>query len=271
MNGNGKGNLMKNGRLITVLLAMVFSISISGFAFARGASRLVAEGNAAFLEGSLAEAAARYEGAREENPDSPIPLFNLGVVLYEQGNFTAALTAFQNIETVNDELVPLLHYNQGNALARIGEMEESENPQEALEYYLKSVAAYKRVLSIDPGHIESAYNIEVVRTWIRDLVERMENTPGAGSSPSSPAEQNEQKQETSPGEQNEEQNAGQPEQNNEGDTSPQQPPAIPSVPEDDTAVLRDETAQAILREEQQRREAEARIRGGLSADDRPTW
>jgi len=271
MSGNEKGKLVKNGRFISVLLAVLVSISGPGFAFARGASRLVAEGNEAFLEGSLAEAAARYEGAREEDPDSPVPLFNLGVVLYEQGNFAAALTAFQNIKRASDELAPLLHYNQGNALARIGEMEESENPQEALEYYLKSVAAYKRVLAIDPGHIESAYNIEVVRTWIRDLVERMENTPGSGSSPSSPAGQNEQKRETSPGGQNEEQSDGQPDQNNEGDTSPQQPPAIPSVPQDDKAVPRDETAQAILREEQQRREAEARIRGGLSADDRPTW
>lgn len=262
----------KNGRFIIVLLAGIFSMSGSGFAFARGASRLVAEGNVAFLKGSLAEAAARYEDAREENPDSPVPLFNLGIVLYEQGNFPAALTAFQNIEPVNDELAPLIHYNQGNALARIGEMEESENPQEALEYYLKSVAAYKRVLSIDPGHVESAYNIEVVRTWIRDLLELMEKTSGSGSpSRSSADRQNEQKREPSPGGQNEEQDAGQPEHNNGDDPPSPQTPEIPSIPQDDALVPWDETAQAILREEQQRREAEARIRGGLSADDRPTW
>jgi Ca-activated chloride channel family protein len=272
MKGDVKRILMKNGIYIVVLLAVVFFMSGPSFAFDRGASRLVEEGNAAFREGSLAEAAARYEDARKKNPDSPIPLFNLGVVLYEQGNFSAALAAFQNIETVNEELLPLVHYNQGNALARMGEMEESENPQEALECYLKSVAAYKRVLSIDPGHMESAYNIEVVRTWIKDLVERMEKTSGTGSStPSSSSGQNEQKRETSPGEQNEEQKAGQPEQNNGTETSPQQPDAIPSIPKDDITVPRDETAQAILREEQQRREAEARIRGGLSADDRPTW
>jgi tetratricopeptide (TPR) repeat protein len=272
MKGNVKRIFIKNGRFIIVLLAVVFSMSGSGFAFARGASRSVAEGNAAFQKGSLAEASARYEDARGENPDSPVPLFNLGVVLYEQGNFPAALTAFQNIETIDDELTPFIHYNQGNAFARIGEMEESENPQEALEYYLKSVAAYKRVLSIEPGHMESAYNIEIVRTWIRDLVERMEKTSGTGSSSrSSPAGQNEQKSETSPGEQTEEQQAGQPENNNGGDTSPPQSPAIPHIPQDDTNVPRNETAQAILREEQQRREAEAQIRGGSSADERPTW
>jgi hypothetical protein len=117
--------------------------------------------------------------------------------------------------------------------------------------------------------MESAYNIEIVRTWIRDLVERIEKIPSADSSShSSPSEQNRQKRETSPGEQPEEQQSGQPEQNNEGDTSTPQSPAIP---QDDTNVPRDETAQAILREEQQRREAEAQIRGGLSADDRPTW
>jgi tetratricopeptide (TPR) repeat protein len=263
---------MKNGRFILVLLAVVFSMSGSGLVFARGAPKLVDEGNAAFQKGALAEAATRYEDAREENPDSPIPLFNLGIVLYEQGNFPAALAAFQNIETADDELAPLIHYNLGNSLARIGEMEEPENPQAALEYYLKSIAAYKRTLSIDPGHTESSYNIEIVRTWIRDLVERMEKTSGTGSSSrSSPAEQNEQNRQTSPGERSEEQQAGQPEQNNDGDSSSPQSPGSPSVPQDDTNVPRNETAQAILREEQQRRETEAQIRGGMSGDDRPTW
>jgi tetratricopeptide (TPR) repeat protein len=196
----------------------------------------------------------------------------LGVVLYEQGNFPAALTAFQNIETVNDELALLIHYNQGNTLARIGKIEESENPQEALDHYLKSVAAYKRVLSIEPGHKESAYNIEVVRTWIRDLAEKIAQTSAADrSSRSSPEDHNRQKGKTSPGERNEKPKAGKQEQDDEGDTFPQQPPAAPSIPQDERAVPRNETAQSILREEQQRREAEAQFRGGLSEDERPTW
>jgi tetratricopeptide (TPR) repeat protein len=262
---------MKNGRFIPYLLAVVILMCGSRFAFARGASQLVSEGNEALHKGSLAEAAAIYENAREENPDSPVLLFNMGIVLYKQGNFPAALTAFQNIENVDGELAPRIHYNQGNALARIGEIKESENPEEALEYYMKSVAAYKRVLSIDPDHMESTYNIEVVRIWIRDLVERMEKTPGSGSSSSSSEKQNEQKRETAPGERREQQDGGEQDQNNGGDTPSEQTPESSSVPLDEEIVPRDETAQAILREEQERREAEARIRGGLSADDRPTW
>ncbi len=267
-----KRTTMKSYIFIIFMLAVLYTMSGSGFAFARGTSRYVEEGNTAFQKGSLAEAAARYENARAENPNSPVPLFNLGVVLYEQGNFHAALTAFQSIETASGEIVPLVHYNMGNTLARIGKMEESENPQEALDYYIKSVAAYKRALSIDSRHTKSAYNIEIVRTWIRDLAEKMEKTAGSESPfGSSSEEKNEQKPGTSPGEQTEEPENGQPEQDNGGDTTTPESSEIPSIPQDDTIVPRDETAHAILQEEKQRREAEARIKGGLSADDKPTW
>jgi hypothetical protein len=253
-----------------ILIAAAFCAVGSGPAFARGAPQLVEEGNAAFKEGSLAEAAVRYEGAREENPDSPVPLFNLGVVLYAQGNFPAALTAFQNIEPVSDELAPLIHYNQGNALARIGKMEESENPREALEDYRRSIAAYKRVLAIDPGNKESAYNIEVVRIWISDLEKQLEKTSSAGSSPrSTPSDANGEKQKASPGEQPQGSPDGQSGENDGGDAYT--PPSMPSIPQYENTVPRDETAQGILREEQQRREEEARVRGGWRADEKPTW
>lgn len=167
-----KRTTMKSYIFIIFMLAVLYTMSGSGLMFARGARRYVEQGNTAFKRGSLAKAASSFEDARAENPDSPVPLFNLGVVLYEQGNFHAALTAFQSIETASGEIVPLIHYNQGNALARIGQMEESENPKEALDYYIKSIAAYKRALSTDSRHTESAYNIEIVRTWVRDLAEK---------------------------------------------------------------------------------------------------
>jgi tetratricopeptide (TPR) repeat protein len=253
---------------LSAMLAASGPVSV----FAGGAPRFVDEGNAAYQSGSLAEAAALYEDAREEDPESPVPLFNLGVVLYEQGNYPAALTAFQSIETAEGKIVPLIHYNQGNALARLGKKEESEHPREAMDYYLKSIAAYKRALSIEPGHIGSAYNIEIVRIWIRDLSEKMEETPGSGTSSKSRSEEKkEQNPGTSRGGQSEQQEDLQPEQDEGGDTSPPESYDTPSTPQDEAYVPRDETAHAILQEEKQRREAESRIRGGFSEDDKPTW
>jgi tetratricopeptide (TPR) repeat protein len=264
--------LVNAGRFIMILFAVIFSMGEINFAFARSAHRFVDEGNEAYENGLFDEAAALYEEARDKKPESAVPLLNLGISLYKQGNFSAALAAFQNIEKLDDEIAPQIHYNQGNALARMGEIEESENPQEALEYYRKSVAAYKRTLSMDPNHTESAYNMEVVRMWIRDLVGEFETVSGdnPGSDPSD-EQQNEQRREASPGDRNEDQNDGQQEPNDEGDTPSTQSPEAPYVPQDNNIIPRDETAQAILREEQKRREAEARIRGGLSEDDRPTW
>jgi tetratricopeptide (TPR) repeat protein len=260
------------GRFIIFLLATICVMGEVNPAFARSANQLVDEGNEAYANGSFDEAAALYEEARDEKPESAVPLLNLGIALYKQGNFSAALAAFQNIEKLDDEIAPQVHYNQGNALARIGEMEEPENPQEALEYYRKSIAAYKRTLSMDPGHTESTYNIEVVRMWIRDLLENMEVVSGDNPrDESSDEQQNGQRREASPEERNEGQNGEQQERSDEGDTPSAQSPEAPYVPLDDNIIPRDETAQAILREEQKRREAEARIRGGLSEDNRPTW
>ena len=235
--------------------------------FARGAAELVAEGNAAFEEGLLAEAIAFYEEARQAAPLSPVPLFNLGVVLYKQNNLPAALTAFQSIEESQEELAANIHYNQGNALARLGREAEDENPEVALELYRQSIAAYKRSLSIEPKHPDAAFNIEIVRYWIDELLDR--TTPGSDessgprSSSSSPSQPNQQA--PSQGENGEQDGTEEP---------AEQPPQAPDSPQtavEEPWVPRDETAQAILREERERREAEARMRGGIFSNDSPTW
>jgi tetratricopeptide (TPR) repeat protein len=147
-------------------------------ALGAGSSAMINRGNRAFQQGDFEEAFEYYERAEEENPLSPRPLYNQGTVLYMQGNYHAALEAFKKVNPQSGELSILATYNQGNSLARIGELEEKSNPTEALEYYWDSIGAYRRTLSLDPDFWDAAHNIEVVKYRIRNLLAMMEMMSG---------------------------------------------------------------------------------------------
>jgi tetratricopeptide (TPR) repeat protein len=233
-------------------LAAVLLLLALARAGAAGAAELVTAGNRSYARGELAEAAAGYEKARQAAPGQAVPLYNLGVVLYQQGNPAAALAAFQSVAAAPPALAARLHYNQGNALAKLGSLAQQEQPQQALALYLRSLGAYRRALELDGGNREAAVNLEVVRGWVEALTSRLVQAPAASAqgAPGRPA----------PG-------AG---------AAPQAPPAGSPPPQDPVVEepapweLPDESAQAILREESLRREAE-QTRGGRFADEYPAW
>jgi tetratricopeptide (TPR) repeat protein len=208
----------------------------SGPALGASTSALLNRGNRAFQEGNFEKAFQYYTQAGEADPLSPLPVYSQGNVLYMQGNYHAALEAFQKVSPDDGELAVLATYNQGNSLARIGELEEKANPSDALEYYWKSIGAYRRTLSLDPGFWDASYNIEVVKYRIKSLLDLMTQSgtqEGSGASP-----QREMRG-----------SAGEEVPPAQGDTNG----SVPGQPSFDEPEPRDETAQEILNEESQRR------------------
>jgi tetratricopeptide (TPR) repeat protein len=199
----------------------------------------------------------------------------MGVALVRQENYPAALTAFQSLSEADRKIAPLVHYNQGNVLARLGQMLVSEDPQSAVELYNRSLAAFQRALSLDPGLRPAAYNLEVVRTWIAELLDSGSDEGGSGSQQNGASgnDGNERRNGTpSPGDSPGENPGG----SQSPDAAPEQPSDQPpqpelSAPADNPWALRDETAQAILEEERRRREEEASWSGGDSSDGKPNW
>jgi tetratricopeptide (TPR) repeat protein len=250
--------------LAFILLGL--TLAVPG-ARAGGAGETVEEGNAALAADSLQEALNLYEQARELAPEEPVPLYNLGVALYESENYPAALNAFQNMETDRPALAALSHYNQGNTLARLGNELERQEPGQALELYRRSIGAYKRVLAIDPAHDNARRNIEVVRQWIEPLLERQSGSDSDG-------QQSQQSQDqTREGPQNDSQD-GSPSPGDPGEQSPEEgPDTSEEAPEADldTDNSPAETAQAILEEEEQRRREQAEAAGRRDSGGSPTW
>jgi tetratricopeptide (TPR) repeat protein len=217
-----------------------------------GVAEWVGAGNALYARGQLAEAEADYEKARQAAPEAAVPLYDLGVALYRQDNPAAALAAFQSIPGAPADLAVRLHYNQGNTLARLGRQAQEEQPQQALDLYLRSIGAYRRALQLDAGYRAAAVNLEVVQRWAAELSSRLSQAPSA------------------------------PAQGAPGTPGPgtggllQEPPRVAPAPQDPVVdqpapwELPEESAEAILREESARREAE-QSREGRLANDYPAW
>lgn len=262
----GEGRASSGAARSVVLLLAVLTLPILA-ARAGGVSETVEEGNAALEADALQEALNLYERARELAPDEPVPLYNLGVALYESENYPAALNAFQNMRTDRPQLALLSHYNQGNTLARLGNGLERQEPGQALELYRRSIGAYKRALAIDPEHVNARRNIEVVRQWIEPLLERQGGSDGDGQQSDRSSEQRQE------GPQSDSQD-GSPSPGDPGDQSPEESPdQSEAAPEADldTEDSPAESAEAILEEEEQRRREQAEAAGRRDAGGSPTW
>jgi tetratricopeptide (TPR) repeat protein len=257
------------------LAALLALLQTPGTAGARGAAELIAEGNAALKAGLVPEAISRYEAARDRPGGTGVALFNMGVALVRQENYPAALTAFQSIDERDATLAPLVHYNQGNVLARLGQSLASQDPAASLELYRRSLGAYQRALALQPRLLEAAYNLEVVRMWIAELRKQGGQGQGSESTQAGPPQgDRDGRQGSSPP-------GSSPQESPGGETAPDQAPgggpgqATPEPgtagPQDNPWGSRDETARSILEEERKRREEEANWTGGENSDGRPNW
>jgi Ca-activated chloride channel family protein len=188
-------------------------------------------------------------------PAAPEPLYNLGTVLYEQGNYDAALSAFQSMENAETELSIRSHYNQGNSLARSGRALERQNPVEALARYEHSVAAYRRVLELDPDHERAARNLEVVRRWIAMTEPRARAQRGQEQGS---REQQQRQGEGAPQNEGQEGNEGQgPEEGHDQGREESRPQGDSDANMEEEGAP-EESAESILEEERRRRRDEAR-------------
>jgi Ca-activated chloride channel family protein len=133
------------------------------------------DANKLYNEGKYDEAAAGYNAALVDHPDSADLHFNLGDAAYKQGNYEEAMKTFQQVETTGDpQRASRVAYNVGNATFRQGQALEQTDPQKALALYAESLASYRRALGLTPDDEDSKFNHELVTQRIADLKKRLE-------------------------------------------------------------------------------------------------
>ena len=176
------------------------------------------------------------QGARElqaGNPEGAANLFSdqdwKGVANYRAGDYEQAIEAFAKDGSSNG------HFNRGNALARLGKLEDA-------------LAAYEKALTENPDHEDATFNAELIRELMKQQASQQqsqqgeegqegqedENQPSASSKeganemakeagdsqshPPSTADQRSPHQDRSGGERNEDESMGQVQEESDAET-----------------------------------------------------
>lgn len=135
----------------------------------------VRDANKLYADGKYEEAAAGYNAALVDHPDSADLHFNLGDATYKQGKYDEAAAAFQKVETANDpKRASRVAYNVGNTSFRKGQALEQTEPQKALQLYAEALASYRRALGLAPDDEDTKFNHELVTQRIEELKKRLE-------------------------------------------------------------------------------------------------
>ena len=116
----------------------------------------IQQGLKQYEKGQYQEAEQNFRQALSIRPDDHRIDYNLGSSQYKQGKYLEALqdytqTAKQN---TNPQIKINSLYNSGNALFKLGKLEEAE-------------AIYKKVLTLDPSDLDAKFNLEYVREQLK--------------------------------------------------------------------------------------------------------
>ena len=125
-----------------------------GFALALGVLEknhpIVEQGRKAYEKGDYEEALRQFDAAQKDLPSSASLDFNRGNALFKLGRMEEANQAYHRaLETERSDLKEKDYYNLGNVWAQMGNVKEA-------------VAAYRKALTLDPKDEEARHNLEVV-------------------------------------------------------------------------------------------------------------
>ncbi|MCX8043885.1 MAG: tetratricopeptide repeat protein [Desulfobacterota bacterium] len=116
----------------------------------------VKQGNDLFKQEKYKEALDAYASAQIEHPDDPRLKYNIAACHYKMKDYEKALEGYRDAATMAHD--PALQekalYNAGNALYRLGRLEEA-------------VTYYQKALELDPQDKEAQHNLEFVREEIQ--------------------------------------------------------------------------------------------------------
>jgi Ca-activated chloride channel family protein len=130
---------------------------------------------AAAVGGTILCAALAVETAAAPTAPLAYSVYNAGVAEYAAGRFQAAFDRWQELA-----LGPLprglrdpVSFQLGNVQFRLGEPLEGSAPEQAAEWWRRSLEAYRTVLGRSPRHATARHNYDFVRERLARLVHRL--------------------------------------------------------------------------------------------------
>lgn len=153
--------------LCFLLLAGLLPAARAG---AASITSLIAGGNKAYAAGDYKKALGLYDKAAKKGT-RPVISYDRGNALYRLGHFEEARQAYNKAvdDLKNDKLVSRGYYNMGNAAYRQGEARQKQQPDKALTLFNESAAAYREALHRDPSLAGAGANLELADRKIKEL------------------------------------------------------------------------------------------------------
>ncbi len=172
---------------MTLALIAAVSVPLGGTAH-----RKTEEGNRHYEDGAYEEALRSYTDAQVTVPDAPELFYDIGNVLYRQGDFAGAAEAYSRaLSEAPDELIGETAFNLGNARYRLEEFEEAAE-------------AYKRALRNNPSDREAKRNLELAMRALQQPPPQ-QSSDDSEEQPPEEGEEKEEQSESSPQESGDEQ------------------------------------------------------------------
>lgn len=143
-------------------------------AFAESAANLVKQGNRAYAQDKMDDAAAAYDKALEKMPESARILYDKGCTLYKKGDYKSASDMFEKAATYSDDdsLDAKIHFNMGNSMFKAAQSEKSD-PDTGLSDIQRSISHYEKAVNLDPAFDAAAQNLEIARMAYKQLEEML--------------------------------------------------------------------------------------------------
>jgi tetratricopeptide (TPR) repeat protein len=131
--------------------------------FSQADRKLIREGNRQYSKDKYSDSEISYRKAVDKNKESADAVFNTGDALYKQKKYEDAGKQFtENYEmTDNNKKKSASLYNLGNSLLMANKVQES-------------IEAYKGSLKLDPGNMETKYNLAYAQDLLRQQQEQQQ-------------------------------------------------------------------------------------------------
>lgn len=166
--------------------------------FGGKAHRKTEEGNRLYLEGAHEDALRSYTEAQVAAPESPELHYDIGNVLFRQGNFDGAEEEFRRaLLSAPPSLVPDAAYNLGNALY-------------AKKEYKDAVQAYRRTLEKRPADQEAKRNLELALRALRQEQQQKKQQQQKQNEPQDQQQDQQKQQQSGQGQEDPDQKKDQP-------------------------------------------------------------
>ena len=143
-------------RVKIVLVVGLLVLFTDFYVYADQTDSHIQEGLNQYEKGLYQEAEESFTQARSNRPDDHRLDYNLGSSQYKQGKYLEALQDYTQAaqQKSNSQIKVNSLYNSGNALFKLGKLEEAE-------------AVYKKVLKLDSSDMDAKFNLEYVREQLK--------------------------------------------------------------------------------------------------------